>query len=354
MPDIDKILLDNKVYELYKQVAEGKIDEKVFIKHISDMVSNLLVIVPEFNREEVANLCKGIANDLLNGDNFNIDALIKNANKITNSLKNAKKHSKKLMSISEQLQYGLIAERELEYLGFNHYCMLNRIIYSCFMVVGGISNSGKTSFCTDLVVDYIDRKGKDYNDVALLFYTLDDSKDAIFRKINKQANGRIKNIGVSWVKNNVYLEDYLSWDTIYLVRQKIMELKKKYKKVIFICDYLQLVRLPMSAWTNKKDYIDNIVYELKSLTIEYNLWTMLISQFNRSGTGKYRYSQSSEIENQAEICIDLEKSNDSKHYIDFKKAKENESGQYYETTIDGNYNFGELKVVSRLKNKKFF
>lgn len=351
--DIEKILIDYKVYDLYEQVAEGKVNKNVFIKSISEMVNNLLVFTPEFDKSQIIKNCQAIINDLKTED-YNIDALIRISNVVNMMLKNSKKHSKENKSILDNIRAGNIINKEPEMILFDSYYMFNRLFYrNYFVVVGGQANSGKTSFTTDLIFDYIQKKDisdterNRLQDTAILFYTLDDSKSTIYNKIKKQAQGRLKADAKHFVENNIFLEDYLSYDTIYLIRQKLNDLQKNFKEIIFIVDYLQLIRLPFKNWNNKKDLIDSIIYELKALATDYKMLVFCISQLNRSESGKYRYRETSEIENQADLCVDLTKKPDGTFYIDFKKNKLAESGQFFETSIDFNYIFAEPQKAKR-------
>lgn len=349
MIDLDKILEAEKVYELYEQVASNQVSKNAFISSIKDLVNKLLVVPVQLDKQDIASKLQGVVNDL-NQDNVNIDVIINAIDKIYKRMKLAKKHSRELITIQDKLKYKLIENKELEYIKFDYHNMLNDILYKGFIVVGGEASSGKTSFISDLILDNINTLGSKANNTYLLLFTLDDSETKIYNKLNKQAHVRLTNVAKKWIQTNIYIERYLSYDTMYLVRQKVQEIKSRGDDVIVFIDYLQLVKVPASKF-EKKQYIDNVVYELKALTIDFDITLYCISQLNRSGEGKYRYRESSEIENQAEICIDLDKNDNGMILVDFKKIKQGQTKTFITNVASSFLNFNELQEYKPKKSQ---
>lgn len=338
--DLDKILEDEHVYDLYEQVANKEVSQDLFIKLIKDLVSKLLVVPVQLDKEDIANKLQGVVNDLQQ-DNVNIDIIINAIDKIYKRVKLARKHSTQLMTIGEKLKYGLIKKKGLDYFTFNYHTALNNLLYKGFIVVGGDASSGKTSFTLDLILDYIESLGDKSKNTYLLLFTLDDSECKIYEQLDLLSYVRFKKVKPSWIKTNIYIERFLYYDTLYTIRQKVQEIKNRGDDVLVWIDYLQIIKIPDDS--KMKEYMNKIVYELKALTIDFEIAVITLSQLTRGLDGKYRYRESSEIANQAEMCIDIDKNDKGMFLVDLKKIKR-DGTSYYITNVASKYmNFNALE-----------
>lgn len=356
---VEDLLFQRGWYDLILAVQKNEVSAKRFDEKITDLVAELKIDKKKLNKEYIGAYCDNIKS-ALNMENFDYHGVVEQAIKLKDELEEAKAHNASLVSNRTARDRGDFMKQEMKEIIGDRYYFLNPIMREGLIVVGGTASSGKTSFVMDYILDTIrgEKKGtrmdgtKGYSpsETCLLFYTLDDSKAKVYNKLMKQSQ-LLDLEDREWILDNVYLQDSLSLNTLYLLRKNVLELKKRYKRVIIVVDYLQIVRTPESEF--KKTYIDNIIYELKQVSKELNSTVFVLSQLNRSGSGKYSYRETSEIENQADVCLDLKKKLDGYFYLDVKKVKEGIAGEFWQMQITDYFTFTNFEHVEREAGDKY-
>ena len=227
------------------------------------------------------------------------------------------------------------------------------IIRDGLIVVGGEANSGKSSFVSCLSLDIM----KHNKNIALLFYTLDDSAIITGKRILSQIYD--KNMfyesdidAHNELLDRIVLRESIDINRIELEAQKVKELTHC-DKVIIAIDYLQI--LPSAPNVIKREYLNDVLKTLKDIQKRLNCIMILVSQLNRdSKSTTYRYRETSEVENQADVCLDIiaEKSDSNERKIKVTKNKLGRKGRVWTTEICESFNFTKLTQDNEVKEVK--
>lgn len=329
--NIDDIIFNEGLFDTINKATAGEINKTVFINELKKFLEKFKTYYIDFDNKKAIKQLQGVCNDL-DSSNYDIDVLLKVLKNVQDDMLLAKKTSRTLKNFKEMNMVFDLEKSTIPTLKHKVHKLLDNFIYNGLIVIGGLSNSGKTTFTIDMILDNISALSEtERKDTYFIFYTLDDSIEKIYYKMIKM--GHVRGVR-EWVENNVLCDDSLDYNMLSVMRQRISELIQQNKKVIVMIDYLQLIKVPDLKY--KKDYIDRLVFELKSITKDFNIAMYLLSQLSRSKEGKYNYRESSEIENQAEICIDIEKQDDGLIGVWHKKNKEFKCGELYITEIINN------------------
>jgi len=254
----------------------------------------------------------------------------------------------------------------------NVYNILNRdeywLIRDGFITIGGEASAGKTSFLNDLVIDLL----KHNTDTCYIFYTLDDSIHISGKRIISQLNR--KNLFTGGYNNHVNKTPYNEILKRIILRDKIdithlereAEAAKKKtdcKKIIIGIDYLQAIPAPVDYGGDRRQIFNDNLKALKEKQIAIQeaggCILFCLSQMNRdSKSDGYRYRETSEIENQSDVCIDIElpratqttgkdkrtvaDRETDKRIIRIQKNKMGKRGMTFYTTISRAFNFEKL------------
>jgi len=244
------------------------------------------------------------------------------------------------------------------------YCLIR----DGFVTIGGEASTGKTSFLSDLAIDLL----KHNTDTCFMFYTLDDSIHISGKRIISQLNK--KNLFKGDYDNYLHKEPHNEILSRIILREKvnIIHLKREAeaakkktncKKIIIGIDYLQAIpALPEYSGDRRQLFNDNLkALKEKQIAIQEAGGCILfcLSQLNRdSKTDGYRYRETSEIENQSDVCIDIELPRKTQEtgkdkrttsdretddrIIRVQKNKMGKRGMTFHTTISRAFNFGKL------------
>ena len=255
------------------------------------------------------------------------------------------------------------------------FSILNKEDYSIirngFITIGGEASAGKTSFLNALSIDIL----KENPDTCFLFYSLDDSlplsgkrilsqlnNENLFRKdIDKSIHAKGENENLL---NRIVIMDNLNINNIDRQAKAVKRLTDC-KKIIIGIDYLQIISNTGTGTQqtfDKRDYLNNTLKQLKEyqkvLEKEGGCIVFLLSQLNRNTkSDTFRYRDTSEIENQSDVCIDLsqEKDNETKKLTAIiNKNKLGLRGMKLETEINECFNFSKFKysnneIVTKVK-----
>jgi len=233
------------------------------------------------------------------------------------------------------------------------------LIRDAFITIGAEANAGKSSILTALSLDIL-RYNKD---TAFLFYSLDDSVYLSGKRILSQITGENQfksssfNLaalseqeeqGIKHLLSRIVIKERLNMNTLELEAVKVKEICGADKIIIGI-DYLQIVPTPPDMI--RREYYNDIVKELKEIHKRLESGgciLFLLSQFNRDtkSTG-YRYRETSEIENQSDVCIDIKADNKDREStareIYIAKNKLGKKGRTLKTSINAAFNFTTLQ-----------
>ena len=252
------------------------------------------------------------------------------------------------------------------------YEILNRdeywLIRDGFITIGGEAAAGKTSFLNDLAIDLL----KHNTDTCYIFYTLDDSIHISGKRIISQLNK--KNLFMGGYDNHIHKTPHNEILKRIILREKINIIhlereaeaaKKKTgcKKIIIGIDYLQAIPAPADYSGDRRQLFNDNLKALKEKQIAIQeaggCILFCLSQMNRdSKSDGYRYRETSEIENQSDVCIDIELPRTTqatgkdkrtvpdretdKRIIRVQKNKMGKRGMTFHTTISRAFNFDKL------------
>lgn len=191
------------------------------------------------------------------------------------------------------------------------------LIRDGFITIGAEANAGKSSILTALSLDLL----KHNRDTAFLFYSLDDSIYLSGKRILSQITGEDQfksssfNLAmlseqeekdIKHLLNRIVIKERLNMNTIELEAMKVKEICGADKIIIGI-DYLQIIPTPPDMI--RREYYNDIVKALKEIQKRLEpdgCIIFLLSQFNRdTESTTYRYRETSEIENQSDVCLDI-------------------------------------------------
>jgi len=243
------------------------------------------------------------------------------------------------------------------------------LIRDALITIGAESSTGKSSFLSALALEIL----KHNQDTAFIFYSLDDSIYLTGKRILSQITGK-NQFHVSFDKGTltpeninllgrIVLRDQFNIHTFEWEALKAKEVCNS-RKIIVGIDYLQVI--PNTTEMLQREFFNWIMKELKEThkRLESNGCILfLLSQFNRDKkSGGYRYRETSEIENQSDVCIDIHASDDSQdasRKIKVQKNKLGRKGRELTTEINDAFLFTPLrgctveKVERSQENKSY-
>jgi len=177
------------------------------------------------------------------------------------------------------------------------------------IVLGGEAGMGKTSFMTQIIIELL----RHHTDMAGLIITLDDSFKRLDRRIVSQVHK--KNLLLGEIDERLFDDSVISristWDSMLVSQLKgwagAVKRKHNAQKIVIGIDYLHIIREERSQPT-QREYFNDVVSQLKDIqkALSPGCVMLLLSQFNRQVESMTRrYRETSEIENVAEVCIDI-------------------------------------------------
>ena len=299
----------------------------------SDLINTLKEKLNEINKNNINNSILEIQNilkefNIIQENSFNIEETIlndKSIDTLINSIINTKKYNLKNTVFEE----------------------LNEFIKDSLITIGAESSVGKTSFATQLALEILNNN----NDTILTFYSLDDSKIFIIKKmilqllsksnkkiyndadiikmIKKQKNDLLQIITSNRIAIFEQLNIYnLHSQLLKLVKNAENNLNIKNPRMIVIIDYLQIIDHDSN---NLREGLNKICSYLKDIQKKFNCMMILLSQFNRSKETNIntliRYRETSEIENISDLCINLESIQNQQKYNTKLYIVKNKSGE---------------------------
>ena len=224
------------------------------------------------------------------------------------------------------------------------------LIREGLITIGAEPSAGKTSLLTALSIDILQHNP----DTALLFYSMDDSFYLSGKRILSQLSG--KNLFYtdpqdfppiseeSWgILSRMVIKESLNIATLEREAEKVKELCGCTQIIIGI-DYLQIITNIRE--TVQREFLNTVVKELKEIQKRQKCIVFLLSQLNRDtkSTG-FRYRETSEIENQSDVCLDIIQGNDKEtpdRTIKVSKNKLGLKGRSWNTRITAALNYTKL------------
>ena len=248
------------------------------------------------------------------------------------------------------------------------------LIRDGFITIGAEANAGKSSILTALSLDIL----KHNRDTAFLFYSLDDSIYLSGKRILSQITGENQFKSSSFnlamlseqeeqeVKNllsRIVIKEHLNMNTLELEAVKVKKICGADKIIIGI-DYLQIIPTPPDMI--RREYYNDIVKALKEIQKRLEptgCIIFLLSQFNRdTESTTHRYRETSEIENQSDVCLDISGKlkkikdpdtgktkiipdmDDNTRRVKVSKNKLGKKGRKWKTEINDVFNFTPLTI----------
>jgi len=255
------------------------------------------------------------------------------------------------------------------------------LIRDAFITIGAEANAGKSSILTALSLDIL-RYNKD---TAFLFYSLDDSVYISGKRILSQITGENQfksssfNLavlseqeerGIKHLLSRIVIKERLNMNKLELEAVKVKEICGCNKIIIGI-DYLQIIPTPPDMI--RREYYNDIVKELKEIQKRLEpdgCILILLSQFNRdTESTTYRYRETSEIENQSDVCLEIAGKlkkikdpdtgkakiipdmNDNTRRVRVSKNKLGKKGRKWKTEMNAAFNFTPLIVQRDNENE---
>ena len=217
------------------------------------------------------------------------------------------------------------------------------LIRDGLITIGAEANAGKSSLLTCLSLELLQQNPQ----MCFLFYSLDDSdhlsgkrllcqleKRNLFKEklipdaLHQEKKDILKRIAIKTQLNI----DTVTWDV-----QKMKEIVGC-KQIIIGVDYLQII--PNSTDKLQREFLNDTVKSFKEIQKELEAdgcILFLLSQFNRdTKSTTYRYRETSEIENQSDVCLEL-----------FSKSQ----GREDSTTEGARVNEDPSRIIRVTKNK---
>lgn len=248
------------------------------------------------------------------------------------------------------------------------------VLRSGLVTVGAEANTGKSSLASSIVLDVVRH---DPGAMALM-YSLDDSplitgkrilSQLARRNLFAQADGFAADEHAA-VLDRIVVRDYFSI-TGFEGEARALLRRLKCKRLVMVLDYLQIVAPPSGDRRDRREFFNDVVKELKEAqkrleAAGHDCLVLLLSQLTRSDGGQtYRYRETSEIENQSDVCLDLsgemrdatdderQRTGGRKQVPDLaspvrnvrvSKNKLGQKGMVYATRIDAAFNFAPLEL----------
>ncbi|MEI0487432.1 DnaB-like helicase C-terminal domain-containing protein [Brachyspira intermedia] len=334
------------------------IDKEDYIKN--DFINSLKFILNETNKNNIDNNILEIKNKLdefnaLNENNFNLEENIlneKSIEDIINIIVNTKSYNLNNTAFSE----------------------LECFLRDSLITVGAESSVGKTSFASQLALEILENN----DDTILAFYSLDDSKTFLTKKmiqqlLNKNSKKQYNDENITKLikkHKNDYLKILLSQRiaifeslNIYNLYGQLIKLRNniqnnlniKEPRIIVVIDYLQIIDHESSSL---REGLNKICSYLKNIQKKLNCMMILLSQFNRSKETNIntliRYRETSEIENISDLCINLESIQNNDYYntkLYIVKNKAGEKNKVYTSLMEG-FLFNKFKENNTINTYK--
>jgi replicative DNA helicase len=227
------------------------------------------------------------------------------------------------------------------------------IVRDGLVTIGAEANTGKSSFITHLGIDIL----RHNPGTALLYYTLDDSKAMAARRIMSQLHGRNMRRDTPTdqelrdaIANRIYLQDSINLRLIMRDAEIVMHSTRS-DRIIIAIDYLQI--MPTDGQLLRES-LNATVKELKEIQKSLNCMMLIASRLNRNtDSTTYRYRETSEIENQSDVCLDMyhltepgskkpDYSNSARE-LRVSKNKMGQKGITLRTSIDSHFRFSPLQ-----------
>ena len=327
------------------------ISKEEYIKN--DFLNSLKIILNETNKNNIDSNILEIKNKLYEfnsfyDDNSNVEENILNENTI-------------------EYLIDLISNNRNYNLQNSSFSELESFFKDSLITVGAESSVGKTSFASQLALELLENN----DDTILAFYSLDDSKTFIIKKMiyqllsKKSKSNKLDINNEDFIKSikkhkNDYLKLILSNRiaifeslNIYNLYSQLIKLKNNAKnnlnienpRIIIIIDYLQIIEHESS---NLREGLNKICSYLKDIQKKLNCMMILLSQFNRSKETNIntliRYRETSEIENISDLCINLENIQNQDYYNTKLYIVKNKSGEKNKifTSLREGYTFSKF------------
>ncbi len=242
------------------------------------------------------------------------------------------------------------------------------LIRDGFITIGAEANAGKSSLLTALSIDILNNN----KDTVFIFYSLDDSNLLSGKRILSQITERNQFKESTFQRSLLDKDKEQEYDRLFkkiIIKERFnintfeMEVEKikEYcgcKKVIIGIDYLQIIQ--NNTGNIQREFYNYIVKELKEIQKRLEsdgCMLFLLSQFNRdTKSTSFRYRETSEIENQSDVCLDILSDEQNKEslerYIKVSKNKLGKKGRIFQTKINGNFNFDKLEIKNTNLNEK--
>ncbi len=231
------------------------------------------------------------------------------------------------------------------------------LIRDGLITIGAEANAGKSSLLTALALDLMEHD----KSAAFLFYTLDDSVflsgKRIFSQLMENNQFRTPGDPQDFQAHQGRLKRIVLRESLAISAHgnAALEEARRVKKdtgcsrIILGVDYLQI--LPNGTDMLQREFYNMAVKSLKevqkTLEAEGGCVLFLLSQLNRdTSSTTYRYRETSEIENQSDVCLDLQQpeKDDSARLITVSKNKLGLKGRTWQTRIGADFNFSPLKI----------
>jgi len=243
------------------------------------------------------------------------------------------------------------------------YCLIR----DGFITIGAEANAGKSSFLTALSLEIM-RHNKN---MAFLFYSLDDCELLSGKRILSQITR------VNQFRNTFNMDTISDQDrseitdlmgrimmkesfNLHTVERDAERTKKRCgcTRIIIGIDYLQII--PTTTENRREHYNDAVkgLKEVQKRMAADGCIMFLLSQFNRDRSSTtYRYRETSEIENQSDVCIDIKGDDanreDPSREITVMKNKLGKKGRIWKTSFRSavggtDFNFTPLTATTRI------
>lgn len=189
------------------------------------------------------------------------------------------------------------------------------VLRSGLVTIGAEANTGKSSLASAIMLDVL---GSDPDALGVL-YSLDDSVAITGRRVASQllgrnlfqaADGEIAADECAETLRRIFVRDQFSVKTVEGEVRALLRRRECARSVV-VLDYLQIVQQPQGWRGDRREFFNSVVKELKEAqkrleAAGHDCLVLLLSQLSRADGGQtYRYRETSEIENQSDVCLDL-------------------------------------------------
>jgi replicative DNA helicase len=236
------------------------------------------------------------------------------------------------------------------------------LIREGFITIGGEASSGKTSFVCDIALDIMKRN----EGTAFLFYSLDDSVPMSAKRIISIYHNK-NMFGDNSIDETYYIDQHKDTFSRIYIRERIniedisreaegVREQTGCNRLIIAIDYLQ--NIPSGPGVDRRQGFNDALAGLKNIQKELEASggciLFCLSQLTRisskdsRGEKKiitYSYRETSEIENQSDVCINIcpDASGKQNRKLKVLKNKLGQRGFTYHSEITASFNFTKLK-----------